>query len=99
MIKIYILGIFLLFISGCSGMKVNYPQDKDQDSNTKVLSLSEGKLQIIDPYVCRLKSQGKHFSALGKTENEARQEVLAKCKDRTLISFCKPDKISCSKNK
>ncbi|MBK7842238.1 MAG: hypothetical protein IPJ71_00880 [Bdellovibrionales bacterium] len=95
-----ILGIFIVMSSfaGCSGLKVIHPNDENKDSGTKMLDLSEGSPKIVSTYTCKLQSMGHRVSAIGKTEKEARAEVLERCHDRTLISFCKEDKITCTQN-
>ena len=83
----------------CAGVKVINPQDESQrDVGTKMVDWSSGSPKIVETYSCRLKSMGNKISALGKTEELARKEVLARCHDRTLISFCKSEDIVCSKN-
>ncbi len=92
------LGSLIVLLAGCSGMKVINPNDENKDAGTKMLDFSDGSLKIVSTYSCKLESMGHKFNALGKTEKEARIEVLAKCHDRTVISFCKEDQIKCTKN-
>ncbi len=95
--KLIYTFLTLSFIAiGCAGVKVIDPNDKYAD--TKMLDVSGGNIKVINPYVCRMSSQGHRFSAIGKTEEEARTEVLARCQDRTLISICKASQITCTQN-
>lgn len=92
------LVIVLFLLTDCAGLKVIHPNDENKDSGTKMLDLSEGSPKIVSTYTCKLQSMGHRVSAIGKTEKEARAEVLERCHDRTLISFCKEDKITCTQN-
>ncbi len=97
-IKLYIFG-FLIMISGCAGMKVVHPNDQNNEQGTKALDLSGGSLKIVDTYTCKIvASNGNRVSAVAKTEEEAKKEALAKCKDQTVISFCQPKNVKCVKN-
>ena len=89
--------LFMALLIGCAGMKVvnpEYPATKN--AGTMMFDASSGK--FVSTYTCQMMSSAGRVSAIGKTEDEARNETLARCKDRTVISFCKPEKISCSKN-
>ncbi|MBK9038494.1 MAG: hypothetical protein IPL83_04905 [Bdellovibrionales bacterium] len=88
----------MFFLTGCAGMKLIHPNDENKNNGTKALDLSEGRLKIVSTYTCKLQSMGHRVSAIGKTEKEARAEVLEKCHDKTLVSFCKEDKITCTQN-
>ncbi len=90
--------VFVLALAGCAGMKVVNPNEQ-KEQETKMVDWSGGTPKIISPYNCKLESMGNKFSALGKTEEEAKTEVLARCRDKTVISFCKAENIACSKNK
>lgn len=92
--KIILLSLLL---SAC-GIKVINPNDQNQNEGTLAVDLSGGKLKLVETYTCKLESVGNRFSAIGKTEEEAKKEVVAKCKDRTLLSFCKEEKVTCIKN-
>ncbi|MBK8200985.1 MAG: hypothetical protein IPK68_01210 [Bdellovibrionales bacterium] len=92
------LAIVIFLLTGCSGMKVIHPNDENKNSGTKMLDLSGGMPKIVSTYTCKLQSMGQRVSAIGKTEKEARAEVLEKCHDKTLVSFCKEDKITCTQN-
>ena len=91
---IFFMAIWLVF--GCSSLKVVKPNE-DKENNTKILDLSTGKPKLISAVSCKLYSMGNHFSASGKTEEEARKEVLARCHDKTLVSNCDESKITCGK--
>jgi hypothetical protein len=91
--------LFLASLTGCSGMKVIHPNDVNKDAGTKMLDLSGGTPRIVSTYTCKLLSvDGTRLSALGKTEADACKEVLAKCRDKTLMSVCKEDKVTCVSN-
>ena len=91
-----VFAMTLMLITGC-GLKVINPNEPN-NKGTLALDVSEGSPKLVATYTCNLESMGNRFSAVGKSEAEARQEVVAKCKDRTLISNCKLDKAKCSKN-
>lgn len=91
------IGILILLSAGC-GMKVINPNDQNKNEGTLALDVSGGKVALVATYTCKLESMGNRFSALGKTEEDARAEVLAKCQGRTLLSFCKAENITCVKN-
>lgn len=95
--KKIVLVIMALSFFGC-GMKVINPNDQNPNEGTLAVDVSGGKLKLVSTYTCKLESVGNRFSAVGKTEAEAKNEVVAKCKDRTLISFCNPEKVTCIKN-
>lgn len=88
----------MFVLSGCAGMKVISPKDENKDKGTKMLDLSSGSPKVVSTYKCKLDSMGHKFSALGKSEKEARDEVLARCHDKAIITFCKSDKITCVQN-
>lgn len=92
------LGVALLTMSGCAGLKVINPNEQNKEEGTRILDWSGGQPKIESTFSCQLKSGGKRFSAIGKTEEEARKEVLARCHDGTVISFCQSTKINCFKN-
>ncbi len=92
-----IVILFIALLAGCAGMKVVNPEDPaTKNAGTKMFDASTGT--FVSTYTCQMMSSAGRVSAIGKTEEEARNETLARCKDRTVISFCKPEKISCSKN-
>lgn len=95
----FLLSAFVvLLITGCAGIKVINPKDQNPNAGTLALDASGGGLKLVETYTCKLESMGNRFSAVGKTEEEARKEVVARCQDRTLLSFCKPEKVTCLKN-
>ncbi len=96
--KKWIIPVFVFCYAGCSGIKVVKPSEPNKNQGTKMLDLSGGQIKIVSTYTCNLESQGEKFSAVGKTEADARKEVLARCRDHALLTFCKPEKISCLKN-
>ncbi|AZZ36082.1 hypothetical protein CIK05_04505 [Bdellovibrio sp. qaytius] len=95
--KIFFI-ISTLIISGC-GLKVINPNDVNKNEGTKALDISSGQLKVVDTFSCNIVAgNGKRVSAVAKTEKEARDEALAKCKDQTLISICRPENLKCVKN-
>ncbi len=89
--------LFMTLLVSCAGMKVVNPEDPaTKNAGTKMFDASTGK--FVSTYTCQMLSSAGRVSAIGKTEEEARNETLARCKDRTVISVCNPEKISCSKN-
>ena len=96
--KIVIASSLLLFI-GCAGMKVVNPNDQNKNAGTLALDLSNGKPQLVGTITCSIvASNGNRVSAIGKTEDQARKEALAKCRDQTVVSFCEPANLKCDKN-
>jgi hypothetical protein len=92
------LGLVIVSWSGCAGMKVVRPNEENKNAGTKALDLSGGTPKFVSTHTCNLESTGNKFSAVGKTEEDARKEVLAKCRDHAMLSFCSADKITCVKN-
>ena len=83
---------------GCAGMKVVDPNKPDNKGMLQV-DYSGGTPKLVGTYTCTMVgANGKRVYATGKSEDEARQEAIAKCQDQTLISFCKVSKMSCEKN-
>jgi hypothetical protein len=95
--KLIVLILCAFTFTAC-GLKVINPNDQNQNAGTLQLDTSSGSVKFVATYTCKLNSSGKRHSALGKTEEEARKEVLAKCKDHTVVSFCKEENITCEKN-
>ena len=93
--KILLLAVLTLG-SGC-GLKVINPNEPN-NKGTLALDMSSGSPKLVGTYTCQLQWMGNRFSAVGKTEAEARTEVVAKCQDRTLISNCKADNAKCEKS-
>src|SRR5690348_14426001 len=99
MIKSYtLLGFVVVMIAGCAGMKVVKPGDQNKDAGTKMVDWSGGRPKIVGTYSCKMDYNGKKLSAVGKTEEDARQEVLARCHDQSVVTFCKSDKVTCVQN-
>lgn len=85
-------------LSACAGMKVVNPEE-EQNKGTKQLDFSSGSLKVVDTYTCSMVAgNGKRVSSVGKSEDDARNEAMAKCRDQTLISSCKADNVRCVKN-
>lgn len=82
------------YIAAC-GLKVINPED-EKNKGTMAVDWSSG--QVVSTYTCKLVGVGKTYRAVGKSEAEASKEVIARCKDGTLISVCNPDKVKCWKN-
>lgn len=97
-LEIGIFGVLCICVSNCSGMKVVNP-NQTKDAETKMVDWSGGVPKVVSTYSCTIvASNGKRVSGLGKSEAEARQETLAKCRDQTLVSFCLDKNLSCAKN-
>ncbi|WP_413587096.1 hypothetical protein [Bdellovibrio sp. HCB274] len=95
---VYLLPMTLLILSGCAGMKVVDP-NKPDNKGTLQVDYSGGTPKLVGTYTCTMVgANGKRVYAIGKSEDEARQEAIAKCQDQTVISFCKSSRISCEKN-
>ncbi|MDG0816262.1 hypothetical protein [Bdellovibrio svalbardensis] len=95
--SVLVLFLSVLSIVGCSGIKVINPNEEN-NAGTLAVDASGGQLKLVATYTCKLDSMGNRFSAVGKTEDEARKEVVARCHDRTLFSVCESDKVKCVKN-
>lgn len=55
--------------------------------------------KLVGTFTCSIvASNGKRVSAIGKTEDEARKETLAKCQDKTVISVCLSKNTKCVRN-
>jgi hypothetical protein len=79
-------------------MKVVNP-NKPKTEGTLQLDLSSGKPKLVGTHTCTMvAANGKRIYATGKSEKEARKELIAKCQDQTLVSFCEASKKSCEKN-
>jgi hypothetical protein len=90
------LAVVLPFFIGC-GLKVVDPE-ADKNKGTLQLDISGGGLKLVETYTCKLSSGAKKYSAVGKSEAEARAEVVARCRDGSVISNCKAEDAKCSKN-
>lgn len=96
-IKLITISLSLAWM-GCSGMKVIHPE-QSKDSGTMMLDWSNGTLKAVGTYTCSIvASNGKRVSALGKSQSEASQEALARCRDQTTVSFCLEKNLKCYKN-
>lgn len=94
---VFALAIAASF-AGCAGMKVVTPEEQE-NKGTKQLDFSGGSLKVVDTYTCSIVAgNGKRVSAIGKTEEDTRNEAMAKCRDQTLVSFCKVENVRCVKN-
>lgn len=93
-----LLSLFLL--TACSGMKVIHPDSPAaRNSGTKALDFSSGAPRIVSTHTCSIVAgDGTRVSAIGKSEAEARQEALARCRDRTLVSICREENLRCAAN-
>lgn len=78
--------IFCLLFVGCAGVKVIHPNDKKNQGPAGTYSCS------------LVASNGKRVYAVGKTEKEAREEAIARCRDKTLISVCLDKNVKCVRN-
>ena len=92
------LTLLTFCFTGCAGMKVIDP-NKPDNKGTLQLDYSSGSPKLVETYTCTMVgANGKRVFATGKSENEARESVIAKCQDQTMVSFCKVSKMSCEKN-
>ena len=92
------LALAALSSGGCAGVKVINPQDKNKNAGALAVDWSGGQPKLVATYTCKLESMGNRFSAMSKTEDEARKEVVARCRDKAIVSFCKPEQATCVKN-
>lgn len=75
--------------------------DPNKPDNKGMLQVdySGGTPKLVGTYTCTMVgANGKRVYATGKSEEEARQEAIAKCRDQTVISFCGVARVSCEKN-
>lgn len=96
-----VLGVFLFLSLGCSGMKVVRPDEKDKNAGTKMVDWSSGTPKIVSTYSCSIvtvANDNKKVIGIGKTEAEARKEVLAKCRDQSILSICLEKNVKCVQN-
>lgn len=91
-------SLILFFTVGCSGLKVINPNDQNKDQGTLALDTTDGKLNLVPTFTCKVESMGSKFSAVGKDQTAATNEVIAKCRNKTALSFCKFEKVTCQKN-
>lgn len=92
---IQILVIVLSVTVSSCGLKLVNPED-EKNKGTMAVDWSTGK--IVATYTCKLVGAGKTFRAIGKSEDEASKEVVAKCRDSALITICIPENVKCTKN-
>lgn len=97
--KNILLFIFVAaLISGCAGLKVVDPK-KAKDNGTLQVDYSNGQLKLVGTYTCTMVgANGRRVTATGKSEEEARKEAFAQCRNETVVSFCDVSKVSCAKN-
>lgn len=94
----FALTLATALLSACAGMKVVDP-NKPKTQGTLQLDMSSGSPKLVGTHTCTMvAANGKRVYATGKSEKEARKEAIAKCQDKTTVSFCKVSKISCEKN-
>jgi len=82
-------------------MKVIRPDEKDKNAGTKMVDWSSGTPKVVSTYSCSIvvvADGNKKVIAIGKTEDEARKEVLAKCRDQTIVSVCLEKNVKCVQN-
>lgn len=92
----YLLAGAVFLIVGC-GLKVINPNEPN-NKGTLAVDVSGGSLKLVETYTCKLESMGKRFYGVAKSESAARDEALAKCRDNSVLSFCKPENTQCEKN-
>ena len=87
---------FIFLLSGCAGVKVIHPKDKNKNAGTLAFD-KNGKL--VNTFTCSVvASNGKRVSAIGTTIDEARENALSKCRSKTLISVCLEKNTKCMSN-
>lgn len=91
-------SLAIVAVIGCAGVKAINPNDQSEDAGTLALDLTNGSAKLVTTYTCKMRSMGHRFSAVNKSEEEARQEVLARCRDKTILSFCSSEQVTCFKN-
>ena len=73
--------------------------NKPKNKGALQLDLSGNSPKLVETYTCTIvAANGKRLYAVGKSEEEARKEVIARCQDQTLISTCNLSKTVCEKN-
>jgi hypothetical protein len=95
--KNFVLIFCLLAAALSCGLKVVDPDDQ-KNKGALAVDASGGSLKLVPTYTCKVQSMAKRFSATGKSEDDAKKEVLAKCRDASIVSFCKSENIKCFKN-
>ena len=90
------LYCFTFLLTSCAGVKVIHPKDKNENAGTMALD-KNGKL--VKTFTCSVvASNGQRVSAIGRTKDEARENALAECRSKTVISFCSPKNTKCVSN-
>lgn len=90
-----VIVLSLVFLSSC-GLTVVRP---NENAGMKALDYSEGGVKLVDTYTCSIvASNGKRVSAVEKSEQAAKDEAMARCRDQTIISICRPENLRCVKN-
>jgi len=94
-----LVALILCFVGplqGCSSLTV-VNSDQQKQKGTLAYDYKTGKL--VATYSCTMVgANGKRVYATAKSEEDARKEVISKCQEQTLISFCNDSKINCQKN-
>lgn len=87
---------FTFFLTSCAGVKVIHPKDQNKNEGTLALD-KNGKL--VGTFTCSVvASNGKRVSAIGTSIDEARENVLSKCRSKTIISVCLAKNTKCVSN-
>lgn len=95
--KIHFIAAVTFLLSSC-GLKVIYPNRPDT-KGTLMVDYSGDTPKLVGTYTCTMVGgNGQRVFATDKTEESARAEVIKKCQDLTVISFCTVSRISCDKN-
>lgn len=90
---IFLIGYLL---TACAGLKMIHP-NRPNEKGTLAYDYQTGK--FVATHTCTMVgSNGNRVYATAKSEEEARKEVISKCQDQTLVSFCEISKMSCEKN-
>ena len=93
-----VVTLLASYLIGCSGMTVVHP-DRPDNKGTLQVDYSGGSPKLVGTYTCTMVgANGKRVYATGKSESEAREEVIARCQDQTAVSFCKVARVSCERN-
>lgn len=77
------------------------PEEKSKNAGTKMVDWSSGTLKIVSTFSCSIvtvMNDNKKITAIGKSEAEARKEVLEKCRAQTLLSVCLEKNVKCVQN-
>ena len=93
--KKLIISLLVLNFTACAGMKVIHPED-EKEKGTMAVDWKTGK--VVPTVSCKLAGMGKTYRAIGKTNEEATKEVVARCRDGSLISICEEKNVKCWNN-